>query len=160
MHVDTIDYKQEQYAELSDAQILEIRDAQRKKNDRVAKMYEELRKLRQKAVDNGTLYSRAYDLEKVEVQEDCDSDILRIKEDLIFYLQYASRHENTETNGYPLDYSLSVEERFVVVRDYYLDAYSDPKERLAEFEKDKIARTFLCETYAAMLDYLWSLANL
>lgn len=159
MVIDIIDYKEEQYAELTDAQLLEIRDAQQRKNARILKMYEEMRALRQKAVDNGMLYSRAYGLTLVEVQENCDLDIMRIKEELVFYLQYASRPEDTSSSGYDVDYSLSTTERFHQLKDYYMDAYSDAQVRYEEFTKDKIAKTYLCETYSALLDYFWTLAN-
>ena len=160
MVIDIIDYKEGQYAELTDAQILEIRDAQRKKNERIGKLYEEMRALRQKAVDNGMRYSRSYELEHVQLQEDCDADIARIKDDLLFYLQYASRVEDVQDNGYPLDYSLSLSDRVVVVKEYYQETYSDAKARFEAFEKDKIAMTYLCDTYASLLDYFWSLAYL
>ncbi len=158
MVIDIIEYRQEQYAELTDSQILEIRDAQRKKNERIGKMYDEMRALQQKAVNNGMRYSRSFELEYVQVQENCDADILRIKEDLMFYLQYASRLEGVQDSGYPLDYSLTVEARCDAVKAYYLDEYSDARERLEEFQKDKVARTYLCDTYASLLDYFWALA--
>ena len=159
MVIDIIDYKEEQYAELTDSQILEIRDAQRKKNERIGKMYDEMRALRQKAVNNGMRYSRAFELEYVQLQEDCDADIWRIKEDLMFYLLYASRLEDVQGSEYPLDYSLPVEERCNAVKGYYLDMYSDAQERFQAFQKDKIARTYLCDTYASLLDYFWLQAN-
>lgn len=158
MVIDIIDYREEQYAELSDAQLLEIRDAQQKKNARIMKMYEDMRKLKQRAVDNGTYYSRSYVHENIQLQEDCDGDILQIKEELVFYLQYTSRLESVPGLGYTLDYSLSTVERYHQVRTYYEEAYSDPKDAYEAFKEDKIARTYLCDTYAALADYLWALA--
>lgn len=160
MTIDIIDYKEEQYAELSDAQILEIRDAQKKKNARILKMYEQMRALERKAVDNGMLYSSSFSLQLQDVQDSCEIEVMQIRDELIFYLQFASRLEPSTESGYPLDYSLTLDERYLVLRDYYLDMYSDPSERYEEFQKDKVAKTYLCERYSVLLDYLWSLANM
>ena len=81
-----------------------------------------------------------------------------MKYELEFYLQYASRLESVPGLGYTLDYSLSVEERFRQVRDYYVELYTDPKDSYQAFTEDRIAKTYLCETYSALADYLWALA--
>ena len=122
------------------------------------KMYEDLRKLKQKVLDNGTYYSRSYGHQVVAIEEDCEGEVMQMKYELEFYLQYASRLESVPGLGYTLDYSLSVEERFRQVRDYYVELYTDPKDSYQAFTEDRIAKTYLCETYSALADYLWALA--
>ena len=60
---------------------------------------------------------------------------------------------------YPLDYSLSALDRGAQVKAYYLETYSDAKERFEAYKKDPYAALYLCEAYKTLWDYFWGLAN-
>ena len=67
-----------------------------------------------------------------------------------------SYDEIIENSPYPVDYSLSEAERFVVVKGYYMDAYDDAQERYDHFKRDSVAKAYLGELYPTLHDTLLS----
>ncbi len=51
---------------------------------------------------------------------------------------------------------MSYSERFLVVRQYYMDVTSDPNARLKAFGADTLARSYLGEFYQTLYDLLRS----
>ncbi len=95
-------------------------------------------------------------------KEEYDAEVLRIQKDLDESLEalYAEGDTGGETPPeidpddapYEVDYTLSMRDRYVIVKNYYLD-YDDMAEALADFEADDIAKDYLGTYY----DYLYQL---
>ncbi len=54
-----------------------------------------------------------------------------------------------------MDYTLSYNERYRIVRDYYL-SITDPAERMALYSADDTARKYLGSYYASLYNVLYS----
>ena len=58
-----------------------------------------------------------------------------------------------ESAGYIVDYNLSYNERYVIVRDFYL-AIPDTDERLALYGADEVAKKYLSSYYSTLYSVL------
>ena len=95
-------------------------------------------------------------------KEEYDAQVLRIQKDLDESLEalYAEGESGGETPPgidpddapYEVDYTLSMRDRYVIVKNYYLD-YDDMAQALADFEADDIAKDYLGTYY----EYLYQL---
>ena len=89
-------------------------------------------------------------------KEEYDAQVLRIQKDLDESLEalYAEGDTGGETPPgidpddapYEVDYTLSMRDRYVIVKNYYLD-YDDMAQALADFEADAIAKDYLGTYY-------------
>lgn len=161
MVIDVISYTDTQYAELSEEQLLEVRSAQLKKNKLTETLQKHLLEEKNRLVRNGIFTSEVWALTQKKLQEACETEIAVVREALLFYLRFSAKPTSSETENspYPLDYALSDEERYAVVRDYYEATYSDAKELYAAFKADTAAMQYLGELYAPLHDYFWMQAN-
>ena len=85
----------------------------------------------------------------------------RSKEDLLYQLAYEALGSEGDENGpyrYPENpnYNLSPSQRFLVVRNYYMQATDDPDARLQAYAMDTLARQYLGEYYTTLYDLLAS----
>ena len=151
MVIDIINYTDEQFAALSEEQILEVKSAQTEKNHLAKKLEENQQAFRRKLVENGTFLSKMWELECARLDTEYEAQVTAIREALLFYLRFASKSNGA--TGYPVDYSLPMETRFYNVRDYYEATYTDPNERYNAFLEDEIAKVYLGEYYAPLHDY-------
>ena len=121
--IDIISYSPEQFASLSQAQLLEIREAQNKKDTWALALEEKLQKEKEGLVKRGIFNSSLFRLIEEKLRAEYTQKVNLLKDSLIFYLQY-SKNESNEDMGVPyeVDYALSYEERYATVRDYYLGA--------------------------------------
>ena len=151
MEIDIISYTAEQLAELTPEQLKEVRSAQLKKNKMAKDLEERLAKERQKLIHKGTYFSDAWGLLQKQLRKEHDKEVEILRDGLLFFLHYSSKPEAEAP--YPLDYSLSAEERFYVVQAYYQNAYTDGTERFNAFKEDTVAKQYLGELYASLYDY-------
>ncbi len=151
--IDIISYTSEQFAQLSSDQVYEVQKAQRSKNALTGKLEKRKRAEKYRLVKNGVFRSEIYANVCAELDAEYEAAVENLRSGLLFYLQYGYQVENSGGNPYPLDYSLSIEERAVAVRDYYLSAYTDPAVRLEAFAADSVAKRYLGEMYAYLYDY-------
>ena len=151
MEIDIISYTAEQLAELTPEQLKEVRSAQLKKNKMAKDLEERLAKERQKLIHKGTYFSDAWGLLQKQLRKEHDKEVEILRDGLLFFLHYSSKPDAEAP--YPLDYSLSAEERFYVVQGYYQNAYTDGTERFNAFKEDAVARQYLGELYASLYDY-------
>jgi hypothetical protein len=103
---------------------------------------------------NGIFRSEIYAKLCAEWDEEYQTELERIKEQLLFYLRFSTKVDVPTDCPYTVDYALSYEDRYLIVRDYYLTNYSEATERWTEFKKDTIAPNYLGEYYATLHDYL------
>ena len=159
MTIDVISFTDTQFATLNAEQLLEVKEAQLKKNELIAARDEALQKEKQRLVGNGVFHSDRYTLLKNKIMAEYQAKIDLVREGLLFYLQYSMRPEESttpevETDApYKVDYSLSYEERLMIVKNYYESTYSTEKEQFAAFKKDTVAPQYLGELYAPLYDY-------
>ena len=155
MEIDIISYTDAQFAKLTDEQLLQVKSAQQKKNDLTAKLAKKTAQEKHRLIDNGTFRSGMWELICQELQAEYEAEVNQIREALLFYLRFAVKPENSETESapYEVDYSLSDTERFNVVKTYYETTYTNGAERFRVFQDDEIAAQYLGELYAPLYDY-------
>ena len=154
MTIDIISYTQEQFAALNAEQIDEVRRVQLQKNRLLRSLERKKVAEKYRLSANGVFRSSIYTKLCEIWQSEYDEEIEALRDGLLFYLQYSGQKSNAGA-GYTVDYSLSVVDRAVLVKDYYERTYSDPQERFNMFKKDTIAPTYLCEAYSSLYHYFW-----
>ena len=162
MIIDIISYTSEQFAALTTEQIVEVKRVQLAKNKLTRKLQENKRKEKFRLIEAGIFCSGIWDALCAELEEAFAQEVENLREGLLFYLQYGNQQAGTGssvTAPYVVDYSLSGYDRAVIVRDYYLNTYSDATERYAAFKADTVAKSYLGENYAGLHDYLCHLAD-
>ena len=157
MEIDIINYTDEQYAVLSEEQLLEVKSAQMKKNNLLKKLEEDKQAFRCKLIENGTFLSSTYQLQCEKLTADCEAQVASVRDSLLFYLRFAVR--SSGLSPYPIDYSLPLDQRFFNVRDYYLAAYPNAEDRYFALKSDETAKIYLGEYYVVLLDFFSGLAN-
>ena len=152
MKIDIISYTDTQYAALTEEQIQEIKAAQLEKNRLESALAEAKLKEKHRLIERGIFLSGIWDAYQAKLQAEYDQKIESLRDSLLFYLRFSTKPDAYGT-GYTVDYNLSVEERFAIVRQYYENKYTDVSERFEAFEKDKVAVVYLEDLYSALYDY-------
>ncbi len=150
MTIDIISYTDEQFAALTEEQILEIESVQLKKNRLTERLKEEKRKEKFKLLKAGVFRSGIWEKICTALDESYNQELENLRDGLLFYLRFASKTAGTAP--YPLDYSLTYEQRLDAVREYYNSAYSSPREKFDAFRADKAAVNYLGEYYAPLYE--------
>lgn len=157
MTIDVISFTDTQFATLTAEQLLQVKEAQVKKNELLAECAKKLQNEKHRLVKNGVYYSPRYTLLKNKLEAEYQEKIDLLREGLLFYLQYSMRPDATVTPDvnapYQVDYSLSYEERYVIVKNYYEATYETQAEQFEAFKLDKVAPQYLGELYAPLYDY-------
>ena len=163
MTIDIIAFTDKQFATLSPAQLLEVKEAQVAKDDLTAECEAKLRKEKQRLVRNGVFLSDRYTLLEEKMRAEYQARIDLLREGLLFYLRYSMRPDTGVEPDfeaeYVVDYSLDDEARLLEVKTYYETTYTDTKVRFNEFTKDTIAPQYLGELYKPLYDYFLSFAK-
>ena len=157
MIIDIVDLTDEQYANLNPVQLAMVRAAQSRKNAIVLKQEEDVRTCRHLAVLNGIGRASVVQFELQEIEARAEEEIERVKDDLAYQLAYESLGQEGNEMGpyrYPENpnYNLTPSQRFLVVRNYYMEVTSDPAARLQAFTMDTLARSYLGEFYQTLYD--------
>ena len=161
MTIDIIDITLPEYADLSAVQISMVRSAQAKKDKLTAEAAERKTQIFYLALGNYTARSYALKCEREEIDEKLNKDVTAVREDLIHQLAYESLGSEGNEQGpyrYPENpnYNLSYSQRFLVVRNYYMQATDDPNARLQAFAMDTLAKEYLGEFYRTLYELLAS----
>ena len=161
MTIDIVDLTSPQYSNLSPVQLAMVRAAQSKKDKIIAEAEKDKNELKYFMIVNNTARSTALRDAIAEIDAQKEKDIETVKADLDYQLAYEALGQEGNENGpyrYPQNpnYNLSYSERFLVVRQYYMDATSDPEARLAAYNADTLARTYLGEYYKTLYELLLS----
>lgn len=158
MTIDIISFTSEQFASLNAEQILQIKEAQLKKNALDRKLQRDMQKEKHRLIDNGMYLSGIWDKYCNNLREVHAQEVEALRDGLLFYLQYSAKPEKEDVQDapYTVDYALEMAERYAVVRDYYMGTYTDRTERINAFKADAVARQYLGELYATLYDYLLS----
>ena len=164
MTIDIIDLTDPQYADLSPVQLAMVRAAQAKKDSILAKAASECRELLYILLQNDNARSSVREQETARIEAQADADVTLVREDLLYQLAYEAIGSEGNENGpyrYPENpnYNLTYSQRFLVVRNYYMQATSDATARLEAYRMDTLARTYLGEFYQTLYDLLASYVN-
>ena len=90
MVIDIISYSDEQFAAMTDEQLLEVQSAQMKKNRLMAALEEDLRKEKYRLIDNGTYLSSMWPLIQEKLQKAYEQEVDLIRDALLFYLRFST----------------------------------------------------------------------
>ncbi|MBQ9117928.1 MAG: hypothetical protein IJY11_01855 [Clostridia bacterium] len=160
MEIDVISFTDDQYARLTDEQLIEVKEVQLKKNKLTRALEEAKAKEKFRMLKNGVFLGSSYEKVCEQLQSVYDEEVSNLRDGLLFYLRFAVRTETGEEAPYLVDYSLSYSERIAIVREYYETTYTDAKERVAAFEKDAVALSYLGESYAPLYELYYEQAYL
>ena len=155
MVIDIISYTDSQLAVLADEHILEIKEAQLKKNRLDAALEETLAEEKRRLVAQGIFLSGIWEKYCEKMTAKRDAEVAMIRDALLFYLQYTVRPD--EAPLYKIDYGLTMEERKNIVKEYYDTAFTDPQARFGAFAADKTAKQYIGQHYAPLYDYYLAL---
>ncbi len=153
MVIDVIAFTDEQFATLSEEQILEVKSVQLKVN----KLRQEADRLAVKMkftlLKNGVGRSSALEEYEIRERERIEQEIDTLREGLLFYLRFTVKHGSTENEApYTVDYSLTYQQRYLIVKAYYDGQYTDARERYNALREDEIAKVYLGEMYLDLSD--------
>ena len=154
--IDIISFTESQFATLTKGQLQVVTTAQRRKNRLLSTLQNTLRKEKHRLVKNGLFHSEIYNLLEERLTAEYENEVELIKQYLLFYLHYSMKPDAGDSDApYTVDYSLSVEERLRIVKNYYESNFSSAKERYDAFLADKVAPSYLGELYAPLYDYFY-----
>ena len=161
MTIDIIDLTDPDYADLNAVQLSMVRVAQGEKNEILARAQEEKTQLQNQLIANNFVRSSVFEYTQDRIDEEAEAEVDVVKEDLLYQLAYESLGSEGNEMGpyrYPENpnYNLTASQRFLVVRNYYMDVTDDPDARLQSYSMDTLARTYLGEFYATLYDLLAS----
>lgn len=152
MTIDIISYTDEQFAGMTEEQILEVENVQLKKNRLTANLKEKKRKEKFRLLKAGVFRSGIFEKICEALDAAYNQEVENLRDGLLFYLRFAARPGTGESAPYPLDYSLDYESRLKAVREYYDGAYTDKSEKFKAFKGDKVAMNYLGELYAPLYE--------
>ena len=119
-----------------------------------------MKKEKQALIDKGAYPSDVWGKIEANLYAAYNNEVQILRDGLLFFLHYVAEDEKTGTtvNGVPyaVDYSLSEEERMLIVKEYYETAYSDPVERYAAFKADAFVKVYIGELYLPLHDYFYA----
>ena len=161
MQFDVINITQEEVEKLTVVQMKMLRTAQQKKDELVRKAEQDIEMFRRIVLTSGMKHSTLIRDKMKEIYDEVDYKCAVLADNLIYNM---SLNEPTsgddigggggdEGAGYIVDYSLSYNERYVIVRDYYL-AIQDPAERMALYAADEVAKKYLGSYYGTLYNVL------
>lgn len=160
MQFDIIEISQEELAKLKPAQMTLLRKAQQKKDALVKNYDEEYRKYEEKLYSVGIRNSSLSMGFLSELYDDVYTKIDTLADNLVYEMSLIDLKDSgednkgdTSTTGYLVDYSLSYNERYVIVRNYYL-AIKDRDVRMAKYGKDETAKKYLGTYYNTLYNIL------
>lgn len=161
MTIDIVDLTDEAYSDLSPVQMAMVRAAQAKKDKILSDAAREKDTLALSLVANNTVRSSFLTDAETRIDEQAAEAVETVKSDLDYQLAYEALGSEGDENGpyrYPENpnYTLSPPQRFLVVRNYYMQATDDPQARLQAYAMDSLARQYLGEYYATLYDLLAS----
>ena len=157
MTIDIINYTDEQLAALSAEKLLEVREAQLKKDRLWAELGARLDKEKRNLIDKGAYPSDIWEKISAMLTAEYDAQVEILRDSLVFFLHYVADDAPIAYPNVPykVDYALSEEERMFIVKEYYETAYLDEYERYAAFKKDDFVKVYIGELYLPLHDYFY-----
>jgi len=164
LEFDIIDITADELKDLPVVSMKMLRTAQQKKDELVRKADAEYETFKRIVLTNGMKNSSLLSSKRAELDAELDREVAILKDNLVYNMSLneptngddigGGSGESPET-GYVVDYSLSYNERYVIVRNYYL-SIEDPNERMAQYAADEVAKKYLSSYYGTLYDVLYS----
>ena len=158
MEFDVIEVTEEELKNFTAVQMQLLRSAQKNKNTLRENMDRDLRLFKSLLLTDDVFNSSLYAQKRAELEREFDFKTESIAEQLRYNLSLSEPYDpddNDDEAGYIVDYTLSYNERYRIVRDYYL-SITDPAERMALYSADDTARKYLGSYYASLYNVLYS----
>lgn len=158
MEFDIIELTPEELSNFTSVQMQLLRSAQKNKNTLRENMDRDLRLFKSLLLTDDVFNSSLYAQKRAELEREFDFKTESIAEQLRYNLSLSEPYDpddNADEAGYIVDYTLSYNERYRIVRDYYL-SITDPAERMALYSADDTARKYLGSYYASLYNVLYS----
>ena len=155
MEFDIIELTPEELSNFTSVQMQLLRSAQKNKNTLRENMDRDLRLFKSLLLTDDVFNSSLYAQKRAELEREFD---FKTAEQLRYNLSLSEPYDpddNDDEAGYIVDYTLSYNERYRIVRDYYL-SITDPAERMALYSADDTARKYLGSYYASLYNVLYS----
>ena len=161
MLFDIIEISEEELAKLKPAQMTLLRKAQQKQDELILNVQKKEIEYEEKLLTAGLVSSSVYMGILSEINGELNSRIATLADNLIYSMSLLDiKDEDKEDNkgesgstGYLVDYSLSYNQRYVIVRNYYL-AIEDRDVRMAKYGKDETAKKYLGTYYNTLYNIL------
>lgn len=159
--IDIIDLTQEEYQNLNSVQLAMVRAAQAQKDQILAQAEQKKEKAFYTLLKHNVARNTAIPEQNAAIDLAAEKEIDVVREDLVYRLAYSSDLSGGNDYGpydYPSnpDFNLSPSQRFIVVRNYYMALTSNPAQRLALYEADTLAQSYLGDFYATLYELLAS----
>ena len=159
--IDIVDLTDPKYKNLSPVQLAMVRAAQAKKDKILSDAEADKRSIVLYMMSNNVARSTALECETGAIDKEANKQVERVRNDLNYQLAYEALGSEGNENGpyrYPENpnYNLSSSQRFLVVRNYYMEVTDDPQARLQAYSMDTLARSYLGEFYQTLYDLLAS----
>lgn len=159
MTIDIVDLTDPEYSDLNAVQVAMVREAQQKKNEILERAEQQKEEYLSMLIAGDMARNTFYELTKARIDAEAQEEIAAVKDDLDYQLAYEALGSEGDENGpyrYPENpnYNLVPSQRFLVVRNYYMQSTDDPDARLAAYAADTLARAYLGEFYTTLYDLL------
>lgn len=157
MKIDIIDLSDPEYKDLSPVQLAMVRAAQLKKNHADDEFEVQKKEYTFIFANHNLVATSELETHLKTIESNRDKEVEAIREDLQYQLAYEALGTEGNANGpyrYPQNpnYSLTPSQRFLVVRNYYMETVDDPAARYEALRGDNLARSYLGDFYATLLD--------
>ena len=160
MKFDIINLTETELKALNAVQMRLLRTAQQKKDELYRKAEKDLKTFKKIVLTAGMKNSNLVAAKEAELQDELDFKTAYLADNLIYNMSLNEPGGETggggdEEAGYLVDYSLTYNERYVIVRDYYL-AIEDPVERMELYKADDVAKEYLASYYSTLFNVLYA----
>ncbi len=155
MKFDVIDISDEEIEKLNSAQLTLLRTAQQKSDELTRQVNEDFWNEYEKICSAGMVNSTLIDDMYTVIYDEYNYKLDVLKDNLIYSMSLKSGEDKDESSktGYLVDYSLSYDERYSIVRKYYL-AIKDREERMNKYRDDEVAMDYLGSYYNILYNLL------
>lgn len=151
MEIDIISYTDEQFASMTDEQILEVENVQLKKN-RLTERLKEKKRGEKFRLLKAAFSVREYGKTSAPHWRKAITKRWKASGTDCCFICASPLSRRGDSAPYTVDYSLTYEQRLAVVRGHYDSAYPDPKKKFEAFKGDKVALKYLGELYAPLYE--------
>lgn len=163
MQFDIIPITGTEAGKLSSAQMGLLRNAQQKKNELLHSGEKELKRFELSVLSSGMKHSSLTEAKRLEIESETEYRCAVIADELLYDMSVINQvQDNVSGNlpgesgsgvGYTVNYSLSYSQRYVIVRDYYLQI-KDVTERMTKYAADETAKKYLDSYYKTLYNVL------
>ena len=160
MIFDIIEVTDEELSRFTTVQMQLLRTAQKNKDELKYNLEKDMELFTKLVLTNDMKGSTLIEQKRAELEKELKRKLDIMVEQLNYNLSLSEPYPEGSNSGdddapYIVDYTLSYNERYNIVRTYYL-AIEDPSERMALYGADETARKYLGTYYASLYNVLYT----